>query len=235
MAKITVISTTESETPLRSVLSNARGITGIVSTARCGSISYEFPVERDFLERLDFNPRVRLIRAQSVRIHFLDGDGGRRRYTSDFYVEYDQRIGERPWHPRLFEVKTVEDLRADIEDLRPKLKAAALVCKERRWLFRIATDRVIRNIRGTNVPFLRKYRAIADPHGYGEKLLDHLHKKPPMTVMGLLDAVTPNVEDRLAAIPVLWRLIAIQHVRAELSRPLNMASTIWANGDGPSR
>lgn len=228
----TDIETIVSPAPLRDVISSPTQVTGYVTTRCSGPIGYESPLERDLLERLDFNPQVKLIRAQSIRFKFRDEHNARRRYTPDFYVEYHPKPCGTAWWPRVYEVKPYDILRRELVELRPGLIVAAMVCQQKNWRFRIATEKTIRTPFLANVSFLRGFLIKEDVNGQRHAILKRLRHVKNTTASKLLADVFPDEDENLMAIGVLWHLVATRAVGASLNDPLNMASRIYQVNHG---
>jgi TnsA endonuclease C terminal len=127
----------------------------------------------------------------------------------------------------VYEVKPLEDLRADWKLFRPRFKAAVKYCRERGWRFKIVTEREIRTPFVENAKFLRRYRNLPQQSMFGDQMLYTLKALGETTPQALLAAAYLYEEKRMAALPELWRLIACRQVGALLDEPLTMQSSIW--------
>ena len=95
------------------------------------------------------------------------------------------------------------------------------------WRFRIVTEREIRTPLLVNARFLRRYRNLGrDPLVCGQ-LLYSMKALGETTPQALLAAAYWTNESRMAALPMLWAMVAAQEIRADLNRQLTMASPIW--------
>lgn len=222
----TVIDATDAR-GVRNVLSNRRVITGEVSVGDQGNVPYQGTLERDFLEICDFRRQSAYVGAQPLRILFREG-GRQRRYTPDYLVKYRPLPDGRTRIPLLLELKPYEDLRDRLEELQPGFKRAALLCRERGWRFRVATERTIRTPYLENIKFLRKFLDRPDHDCIGQILYEHMKVLQVSTPAELLAASFCSHDRRLEAVGILWKLVADGRIRADLGRPLTMEVPIWS-------
>ena len=208
-------------TPARRIGIGRRSVTGHVNV-KGRAIPFESSLERDFLVLLDFDRTVWSVDAQPVRIPYRAPNGRRISYVPDFFVFYDAtnlRV--------LYEIKYREDLRNDWVNLRPRLRAGVGYARQNGMRFSIMTDYEIRGPYLENVQFLRRYRDRPREEGIEEQLVRTLAILGVSSPEALLIASFADDEWRLKAIGVLWRLIAIQRVVADLFDPLSMKTPIW--------
>jgi hypothetical protein len=213
--------------PARVIGTSRRSLTGRV-TRGGESIQFESSLERDFLVLLDFDPVVIGVREQPVRIDYLDPDGRPRHYTPDFLVEYDN--GDVV----LYEIKYRSNLREEWARLKPKFRAAIRYARANDMRFSILTDQ---EIRGTgllaNAKFLRPYRDRLRDEAIEEHLVSTLAVLGEVTPEALLVASYWTIENRMMALPWLWRLVATRRIHADLRYPLTMTTPIWVTvGEG---
>lgn len=221
----TVIDATD-HNGVRDVISSPLGITGFTCMANIGLVPYEGPLERDFLEIMDFGRRCAYVGAQPLRLAFRENR--HRQYTPDFLCKFNS-VGDRaPWSPALYEIKPRAKLRKDWNDLRPGFRRAALLCRQRGWRFRIVTDRIIRVPRLERIKFLRGYMDRPDPDCIGQMLYRRINELRVSTPAELLAATFANIDRRLEAIAILWKLVADGRIKIDLNKPLNMESPIWS-------
>jgi hypothetical protein len=213
--------------PARVIGTSRRSLTGRVAIGGL-SIPFESSLERDFLVLLDFDPTVVDVRGQPIRIDYVDSVGRSRHYTPDFLVEYDE--GDVV----LYEVKYRSTLREEWALLKPKFRGARKYAKARGWRFSIITDQ---EIRGTamlaNARFLRPYRDRPRDEGIEEHLVRTLAILGEVTPEALLVAAYRSLENRMMAVPWLWRLVALNRIHADLRYRLTMSTPIWVTtGEG---
>jgi hypothetical protein len=194
--------------------------------ANIGLVPYEGSLERDFLELMDFGRTVGYMGAQPLRIMF--NDDLRRRYTPDYLCKFSPEGARAKWSPALYEIKPREVLRAQWRDLRPGFQHARLVCRQRGWRFRIATERFIRVPRLDSIKFLRGYLDRPDHDCIGQILYRRMNELRLSTPEELLADAFASMDRRLEAVGILWKLVADGRIKIDLNRPLNMASPIWS-------
>jgi len=194
-----------------------------------GSAAFESALERDWLISLDFNPLVASIREQPFTVTFKDASGRARRYTPDCIAEVQDVDGVVT--TIVYEVKYREDLLINWKTIKPKLNAARWYCRERGWFFRVVTERDIRTEYVKNAKFLRRYRSLEDEPVMAQELLRTIRVLGETTPQALLAASFWGAEDRMAALPFLWKHIARRTILALLDEPLTMSSPIWLDGD----
>jgi len=211
---------------VRNVISNRRFITGYTSIAGVGLVPYEGALERDFLELHDFRRTLSYAGAQPLRLTFKDGR--HRRYTPDFLFRFNP-VGNRPaFSPALYEIKMREQLREEWSKLRPGFQRAALLCRQRGWRFRIATERIIRVPRLKQVKFLRGFLDRPDHDCIGQILYRTMNELKVSTPAELLAASFASRDRRLEAVGILWKLVADGRIKIDLCKPLNMETRIWS-------
>ena len=216
--------------PVRQIPKNYRSLTGMVANIRTQSLSaFESSLERDFLLLLDFDPDVETFEVQPVRIEYRDGHGRHHRYTPDVLVRY--RAGESAGQarmPLLGEIKYRDDLRQHWIEYKSKFKAAKRFARAHGWMFRLITERDIRTPYLTNARFLRAYRTLPTDQALCLQLSSCLNDHAEMTPKKLLTALFTDCWQQAQALPMLWQLVAVRRIEAELSQPLTMNSRLWA-------
>ena len=211
---------------VRRIISNRRVITGYTSMANIGLVPYEGSLERDFLELMDFGRTLCYVGAQPLRLTFKDG--ARRRYTPDYLCKLNPAHSGALRSPALYEIKPRSQLREEWDDLRPGFQRAALLCRQRGWRFRIATERIIRVPRLANIKFLRGYLDRPDRDCIGQILYRRMNELKVSTPSELLAASFANMDRRLEAVGILWKLVADGRIKIDLTRPLTMETRIWS-------
>lgn len=216
----------DSKRPVRPLKTSRRCLTGRVSTGG-ESANFESSLERDWIAVLDFHPAVKSICEQPFSLYY-DIEGVKRRYTPDVLAEWSTPKGNVK--TIVYEVKPIDELRANWKSYRPRFKAAVRYCRLRGWKFKIVTEREIRTPYLKNAQFLRRYRALDPQTLIGDQLLYTLKALGPTTPQALLAASYLYQETRLRAIPELWRLVACGQIGVFLNEKLTMNSTIWLVG-----
>ena len=214
-------STSTSVRPLRNSHS---GLTGQLALFRGGTATFESSLERDWLTVLDFDPDVEEIRVQPFTLTY-ELDGVVRRYTPDVFVAYDQGAERGP--DTVYEVKPHDVLRDRWLEFRPRFMEAIKYCRENGWIFRIVTERQIRTPYWENASFLRTYRHHPEDELCREQLLYVFKALGETTPQALLAAAYPHDADRMAALPMLWKMIATRRISVLLTEEITMASPIW--------
>lgn len=209
--------------PVRPLKLARRSLSGRVALAAGGTAGFESSLERDWLLALDFDWRVIALQEQPYSLNYSH-EGQRRRYTPDVLATFKE--GRREWTV-VYEVKPHEDLRANWARYRPRFKAAVSDCRSKGWQFRIVTEKAIRSPYVKNVKFLRRYRNLPEQQMHNQALLYTMRALGDTTPQALLAATWADRERMMAAIPELWRLVAMRRIGVDLLVPLTMASTIW--------
>jgi hypothetical protein len=215
--------------PVRTIPKNSRSLTGKVIDFRSHrAVSFESALERDFYVLLDFDPTVAHFEEQPITITYHDPIGVRRTYTPDVLVHYRPELAQRDHRPVLYEIKYRDDLRTHWHDYRAKFKAARRYARTQGWVFRLITEREIRTPYLTNAKFLRQYHDRGVDCGARHRILALLAVQGETSPETLLASVSPDRWERARLLPVLWSLIAIGAVGADLTVPLTMHSGIWS-------
>lgn len=215
-----------SDTPVRELRTSRRSLTGRVTLGDGGGAAFESSLERDWLLALDFDPRVQAIQVQPFSLHY-EHRGTTRRYTPDVRADYRLESGMATV---VYEVKPSEELRLNWSAYRPRFKAAVHYCRDHGWRFKLVTERHIRTALLDNARFLRRYRALPEQDIYVQQLLYTLRALGTTTPQALLAAAYWAEESRMAALPMLWKLIATSRLGADLHVPLTMSAPIWQPG-----
>lgn len=219
----------DSRPSTRKLRTSRRALTGRVVTADGEVSTFESSLERDWLMVLDLDPAVQSIEVQPFTLSY-EVDGVSSRYTPDVLVRVEDGKTERV---TVYEVKFASDLRDHWPEYRPRFKAALRYCRSQGWRFKIVTDRRIRTPRLGNARFLRRYRALRTDSLMCKQLLYTLRTLGPTTPQALLAGAYFSQDSRLAAMPMLWKMVACRQIVANLDQPLTMASKIWLASDPP--
>lgn len=212
--------------PVRRVGTNHRSLTGKVIT-QGAAVSFESSLERDFLVMMDWDHSVSQVHEQPLSVPYQDADGRSRLYTPDFLVSYVSGASV------LYEIKYRADLKTDWRLLKPKFRGAIRFARENGIRFSIMTEVEIRTGYLKNIKFLRPYRDRRCDQAIEEHLINTLATLGETTPDGLLKAAYWTSENRMRALGVLWRLVAIGRVQVDIFSPLTMTSSIWVTiGEG---
>lgn len=217
----------DSMSPVREIGTSRRALTGRVVLSSGIAVGFESSLERDWLICLDFDPDVELIVEQPFSLNY-DINGTTLRYTPDVLVRY-RKHNDRA-SVVVFEVKPYEELRAEFAKYRQRFRKMVRHCREQGWRFKIVTENEIRTPYLSNAKFLRKYRTLASQSLYMEQLLYSMKALGPTTPQALLAMAYLHEEKRMAALPELWRMVALREINADLNVPLTMQSPIWLGG-----
>ncbi|WP_018936980.1 heteromeric transposase endonuclease subunit TnsA [Thioalkalivibrio sp. ALJ24] len=213
--------------PARKIPKNYRNLTGLIASQKGGGApAFESSLERDLLILLDFDREVESIEEQPLTLEYTDPLGATRTYTPDFFVRY---VDDR--RPLLCEVKYRKDLFRDWSLLKPRLKAARRYATEQGWEFRILTENEIRTPYLENARFLREYRDLPVTLDQRVAVMPLLNDMRETTPAELTQAIFRSPWNRAEILPVVWHLMALGRIEADLTRPLSMSSRIWAEGD----
>lgn len=210
-------------TPSRTFKESRRSLTGRVAVDG-GSVSFESSLERDLLVLLNFDPTVKEICEQPFTLQYKVGSASRR-YTPDVLARFER--SNVPPETVVYEVKYRDELRANWAMYENRFRVAIRHCKQFGWRFRIVTEREIRTPLLKNAQFLRRYGCLTrDPLTCGQ-LMYSIKALGETSPQALLAAAYWTSESRMAALPMLWAMIAAREIRADLNRSLTMASPIW--------
>lgn len=207
--------------PVRQISRTSRGVTGLVP--KMGK--YESTLERDMMELIRFDRRVRQFSPQPLTIKYLDGEGKTRSYTPDGLIQF-QHV-DPPEPSILYEVKFREDFRSAWRTYLPKFRAAKAYCKEKGWLFRVYTEVEIRTVYLANVKFLWPYIARKVEPAMRDHVLNVLWDLGEADPDFLLHALSSDPRGRALLIPTLWHMLATGDIGCDLDQKLTMNSRIW--------
>lgn len=171
-------------------------------------VAFESTLERDFIIRAEFDPLIRTVAEQPVRIYFADKQGKTRTYTPDFLITYHAN-GNYCREPMLVEVKPRADLIEQWRDLHPRLRAGARYAKRHGLAFRIATEQEIRDDVLANAKWLMQHRSSRISDDDLQAIVSTLKVLTKTTVWDLVEAAAASCkrakEHLLAAV---WYAIA---------------------------
>lgn len=187
------------------------------------SAAFEGGLERDFYTLLDFDPAVVRAEHQPVKLPYTRADGSIGPYTPDSLVHYRPELGLTP---KLCEVKMREDLKLNWTDYRRKFKAAVHFAREHGWRFKIYTDLEIRTPYLENVYLLREYRFLAVDELKKYRLLKPIQDGGQTTLQRLINAACPVINERGPWLSLIWHLIAVGQLQANLFEKLTYQSVV---------
>lgn len=179
-----------------------------------GTAEHESALERDFVTLTSFLDPTASIISQPVTLTFRDGLSARR-YTPDYLIRRTNGAAQ------LVEVKYRTDLRANWQRLRPAFVAARAWALEHAAVFRIATERGIRGPRLDNAKRLIALRQAPLDPDITALVMAVVRARGSATFGEVLSALPL---DRRVGLSALWRLIAYQGLRVDLSAPITHAT-----------
>lgn len=223
---------------VRKVRENPFSVTARLSSKKLGqTVQAESLLEYDFLNILDFDPRVEKYGAQCLSVSWVDPAGRRLRYTPDVLVKFtrEAREADRRLGGTVFEVKPAEVLAEKLAELKPKYRATMRTLKGTGVRFKLITDRQINRVFAANVRFLLNYKVerfqnAKDPQ---ERSMDAALLKivwsltEPTTPQRILDEFGQSFELRARLLARLWYFVATCTLDTDLVEPLTMSSAVW--------
>lgn len=231
--------------PIRQVRNNPFSVTARKSSGKMDQvIRAESLLEYNFLNILDFDPRVEKYGAQCVMLPWHDGSR-HRRYYPDVLVKFNSAIVDRVdgfggdpslrFRPTIYEVKPTEVLRAEWDGLKPKFKSAQRNLRGTGVRFKLMTERQIDPVFANNVRQLLGYKVERNPDS---KYRPEVAMDAELTdlLRGLKEATTPQqVLDhfglsfglRARMLARLWSMVSRCLFDADLIEPLTMSTPIW--------
>jgi hypothetical protein len=215
--------------PVRIPPRNHRSVTGLVASQKNGVMrAHESTLERDLLFLLEFDLNVATYEEQPVCIEYQDADRKPHTYTPDVLITYRGDVTPARWMPPLLcEVKYRRGLFADWKALKPKFRAARSFARERGWRFSILTEQEIRTPLLENARFLLRYQKLELDWEQAQLLLLMMGELREATPESLLLACHTEAIDRAQLLPMLWHLISIGMIGADLNNKLTMRSPVW--------
>ncbi|MEO0392505.1 MAG: TnsA endonuclease N-terminal domain-containing protein [Pseudomonadota bacterium] len=211
--------------PVRDIPIQTRSVSGIMPQGW----RYESSLERDFMVSMSFEPDFEDLVPQPLTLSYSDRSGQQRRYTPDALVKFqaDPPLGQAPRNPWLCEVKYRADCRSLWRKLLPKYRAAKMFAQERGWEFHIFTELELRGPYLENLYFLRMFLRRCDDRYLAHAILDKIWDLQITDPHALLHIMFQHPDNRAAALPIIWFLVATRRVGAKLHEPLTMFTPIW--------
>lgn len=223
--------------PIREITASNHGVkTTFASEKNIAPRQAESLLEHDFLTLLEWDPRVAQYVTQPLSIDWIDSDGKERQYTPDVLVTYHSLalMDDPTLRATVYEVKPTEALARDWALLRPKFKAAIAALRPLGIRFKIVTERHIRTPLLDNARRLLSYKTtrFANATTREEEMQIEIRKAMlslgQTTPKGLLAHLTDRDEQKIQYIPWIWWLMNVGIIKADLNKPLTMASSIWS-------
>ncbi|MHB8355150.1 MAG: TnsA endonuclease N-terminal domain-containing protein [Vulcanimicrobiaceae bacterium] len=132
----------------------------------------------------------------------------------------------QPRCPWLIEVKPLRELKKHWSRWHPKFREASRYAAERGWRFRILDEARIRDVVFQNAVLLERYSRPTDTVA-NDAVLEDIRLAGIRTAGDLVSRHFPSGEQRVAALPSIWRLIATGFVDCDLTQPLGMSTELW--------
>lgn len=223
--------------PIREITASNFGIkTTFASEKNASPRQAESLLEHDFLTLLEWDPRVAQYVTQPLSIDWVDVNGKVRQYTPDVLVTYHALalMDDPMLRATVFEVKPLEVLRRDWPQLRPKFKAAVAALRPVGIRFKIVTEEHIRTPLLDNARRLLPYKTMRFANATAREQEMQIQIRWAMVNLGrttpkdLLAHLTDRDEQKIQYIPWIWWLMNVGIIKADLNKPLTMASCIWS-------
>ncbi len=223
--------------PTRRITRSPVKVTG---TAPDGQ-GFESTLEEDFFVLLRFNRLVDTFDSQAVTIEWLDESKNIRKYTPDVLVRYRADLPESAnMPPVLCEVKP--DFNEASESPRRRMPprtenhaentlkwaAAQRYAARHGWEFKVVRESEIRTPYLANVRFLLRHLERGVDSRHDEELLAALSQQGSLKLGVWAGALSNSLEERARILPACYRLIAMQLVAVDLSKPLTMDTLVKA-------
>lgn len=223
---------------VRHVRENPYSVTARLSSPKLGRVvQAESLLEYDFLNILDFDPRVCKYGEQCLIVPWTSVEGRRRDYYPDVLVQFDEewmalngRLGAS-----VFEVKPTAVLAEQWPELRLKYRATLRALRGTGVRFRLITERQVRTAFAANVRFLMNYKKprLLEDKSSQEKAMDTellrlvWEIKTPITPQQILDRFGQGFDLRARLLTRVWCFVAHCTLDADLVEPLTMNTPLW--------
>lgn len=193
------------------------------------TIWFESTLERDLIQKLEFNDNVMQVVSQPIEITYRSNLGNLSTYTPDLLVQFFESPLQQS--PLLIEVKPRAKLRRDWKILKPKLKAGFQYAKDRGWDFRIYDEFRIRDTLLANIQFLKRYRNSDFQKDESIQILNRLDDFGAHSVNGLANSLFKADQKILQAIAHIWFLVERRYISCDLTQQLKPTTMIWVNNE----
>ena len=179
-------------------------------------MQFESSLERDMITLLEYDDQVEIYTPQPVTIYYENG-AKQCRYTPDLAVYYRPGIKRKP---ELIEIKYKAELDEKQAEYAARFAAAEKYAAANGYIFKIVTEKEIRNDHLYNIKFLSRYRRTSADNIRKESILSKFNK-----------AEQWNVRDLSGDDPVLlytvWQLVAQKALCYDMNQKLNMDTLLW--------
>ncbi len=184
------------------------------------ALPFESNLERKFFMLLDAQPGLEELEAQPFTVS-LRVDGQTRRYTPDVLVSWRQDV-DWPYGARTvaFEVKPLQELKDNFDQLQPKLRAARQLLRAQGIGFRVVTERTIDTPRLANAQrIIAQFKFVpGDLYNIFDRLFAVANG--PLKLQLLLDALTSAGAPEHTAWAAIYHWIGIRYISCDLSSPV---------------
>jgi len=179
-------------------------------------LGFESLLEKDFFILLEYDDQVLSFEEQPVRIPL---GGKAKSYVPDVVIYFRQTSSSKTRKPVLTEVKTADDLKKNKAKYAPKFAAAKRWASDKGWVFETRSDKEIRSLRLDFLKFLREYHCISPDAADMSRVLVELGRLGGCaSYNALLNALCVSDEAKLITIPVIWHMVATQHLYVDLGQ-----------------
>lgn len=217
--------------PVRKIPKNRIGITGyFYSNKNKRTIAFESLVERDYYLLLEFDGSVEKYEEQPIAIK-KKVNGREITYFPDCLVTFKPELNKLQ---QLTEIKTSKELKNKdkAEKLKNKFTAMEEYAEKNNLDFKIILDTDIRGQYLENLKFLYRY---SDPPksitSYKGNIIEALNKRKSMTVSEILDGIAKDKSERAWILPIIWHLIYVKGLKADLNKQLTNSSVLEVNDE----
>lgn len=184
---------------------------------------------RDFFVILDFDLNVQYYQCQPVSVTYTDPTGAKSAFTPEFLITYRRDIvPARRMRPLLCDVMTRQDVFENWATFKSHVCAAHRYARGRKWQYQLLTEREIRTPYLENARFLLPYCRLDTDWEGSHPLLRMLRELRQANPEALLAACSNGDAHRAKLTALLWHLVSIWQIGADLTEPLTMRSTIWS-------
>lgn len=198
-------------------------------------IQFESSLERDFIFLLEFDRDIKQYLEQPLEIVYNDESGKQRKYIPDFIITYYDRPTE------IIEIKYESTLKAVKEELQMKFLAAKKYCEKRGFMFKVITDKYIRDekrIELQNSLFLSRYKDFFDNIDKQKSafptvnsdltiLYKNIKSLGKVSVRELVNKSTRDENKQAELIFLTWYMVANNYLYANFTERLTLDSLVW--------
>lgn len=221
----------EKSQPVRKIRASRRSVTGWINgSTNHDPVPFESTIERDCVQQLLFDARIRHVQSQPLTVTFPKDDVENRSYTPDYLVTFVRNgIIEKI----LIECKSNSEWDKYHDKLSRRYRYVADWAKQRGLGFVLLTEEHVQGHSLHNIKQLVPYRYVA-PQDIDEfpqfrrKILSLL----PSSNNDLLDQIEPLFPSRQHAQAEILRLLAYQEIYCDLDAPLEMSTMLQSAKTG---